>query len=272
MGQPSVSSTERFNTLVFNLKTCLVWALNMGRPACQSENAMSATLSVCINLNVLFYFISQTGLQPLRCSDRLSQLPVRSLSGTWVIVSGRLDLAKWNIWFSPKRGNNVPIVARNCPQPCGWSWNKVPQVAGMLFGSSHLRIAWPCERLPSKRDKRDAVNMLVGWRTSRALSLSTVSIGSIQNNSGVLLEELLKLFEGWRKALGLTYLAKNGHVLDEHAALVGGPALWDAFRAAFMSLWSKAEYESCHFCVILVTDVREPSLRAEIHFDTVSTN
>ncbi len=114
--------------------------------------------------------------------------------------------------------------------------------------------------------------MLVVWRTSRALSLSTVSIGSIQNNSGVLLEELLKLFEGWRNALGLTYLAKNGHVLDEHAALVGGPALWAAFRAAFMSLWSKAEYESCHFCVILVTDVREPSLRAEIHFDTVSTN
>ncbi len=49
MGQPSVNSTERFNTLVFRLKTCLVWALNMGRPACQSENAMSATLSVCIN-------------------------------------------------------------------------------------------------------------------------------------------------------------------------------------------------------------------------------
>lgn len=114
--------------------------------------------------------------------------------------------------------------------------------------------------------------MLVGWRSTPALSLSTVSSGSIQNNSSVLLEELLKHFEDWRNALGLTYLAKNGHVLDEHSALVGGPALWAAFRAAFMSLWSEAEYESCHFCVILVTDVREPSLRAETHFDTASTN
>ncbi len=78
--------------------------------------------------------------------------------------------------------------------------------------------------------------MLVGWRSTRAPRLSTVSSGSIQNNSGVLLEELLKLFEGWRNALGLIYLAKNGHVLDKHSALVGGPALWAAFPSSFLCL------------------------------------
>lgn len=112
--------------------------------------------------------------------------------------------------------------------------------------------------------------MLVGWRITPAPSLSTVSSGSIQNSPAVMLEELLKLFEGWRNALGLTYLAKNGHVLDEHSALVGGPALWAVFRAAFMSLWSEAEYESYHFCIILVTeDGRESLLIAEIRFATV---
>lgn len=45
----SVNSAERFNTLVFKLWTCLVWALNMDRAACQNMNAMDATLSVPIN-------------------------------------------------------------------------------------------------------------------------------------------------------------------------------------------------------------------------------
>lgn len=36
--------------------------------------------------------------------------------------------------------------------------------------------------------------------------------------------------------MGLTYLAKNGHVLDEHSALVGGPALYEPFSKLLLCL------------------------------------